>query len=175
MKRIIALVLTATIGLALVGCGDKANTTKEQSTAKTTGQSSKENSTTEVTYGSFESLLNSFANKEYYYNEINTLKLLSDANEASYIQKSEADLDKVLADKNIDKTKAKIYPYYRNVNGKKDQVSYVITYGDDNAAEKVYEVHSDISDDYEITFKEVKENSDIIENKQFTELFKGEF
>ena len=177
MKRIIALVLTATIGLALVGCGSKSNTS-EDSTAKTTEQASTEKESTElpeVTYESFESLLNSFANKEYYYSEINTLKLLSDEDEAAYTKKAEEELDKVLADKKIDKSKAKIYQYYRNASGKKDQVSYVITYGDNNTAEKIYEVHSDVSDDYEITFKEVKENSDIMANKQFAELFKGEF
>ncbi len=70
MKRIIALVLTATIGLALVGCGTKTNTS-EDSSAKTTEQASTEDSkekesteVPEVTYESFESLLNSFANKE---------------------------------------------------------------------------------------------------------------
>ncbi|MGN9162563.1 LptM family lipoprotein [Clostridium sulfidigenes] len=181
MKRIIALVLTATIGLALVGCGTKTNTS-EDSSAKTTEQASTEDSkekesteVPEVTYESFESLLNSFANKEYYYNEANTLKLLTDEDEAAYVKKAEAALDKVLTDEKIDKSKAKIYQYYRNVNGKKDQVAYVITYGDNNTAEKIYEVYSDVSDDFEITFKEVKENSDIIAHKQFAELFKGEF
>jgi hypothetical protein len=179
MKRIIALVLTATIGLALVGCGSKT-TTSDDSSAKTTEQASTQDSkesteVPEITYESFESLLNSFANKEYYSNEANTLKLLTDDDEAAYVKKAEAALDKVLTDEKIDKSKAKIYQYYRNVNGKKDQVAYVITYGDNNTAEKVYEVHSDVSDDYEITFKEVKENADIIGHKQFAELFKGEF
>lgn len=181
MKKVMALVLAATIGLSLVGCGTKSDTA-DDSSAKTTEQSSTQDSekkedseTPEITYESFESLLNSFASKDYYSNEVNTLKLLSDEDEAAYLKKAEAELDKVLAEQKIDKTKAKIYPYYRNVSGKKDQVTYVITYGADNTAEKIYEVHSDVSDDYEITFKEVKENSDIMSNKQFAELFKGEF
>ena len=79
-----ALVLAATIGLSLVGCGTKSDTA-DDSSAKTTEQSSTQDSekkedseTPEITYESFESLLNSFASKDYYSNEVNTLKLLSD-------------------------------------------------------------------------------------------------
>lgn len=175
MKKIIALVLTATIGLSLVGCGENSDKKEDTSANKTTEQKTEEKEVTEVTYEKFESLLNSFANEEYFYNEINTIKLLTKADEAAYIEKASAELDKVLTDNKIDKATAKIYPYYRNVNGKKDQVTYVITYGTDNTASKVYEVYSDISNEYEITFKEIKENTDLMAHKQFVELFKGEF
>ncbi|MEG1257049.1 hypothetical protein [Clostridium sp.] len=172
MKKVIALVLTATIGLSLVGCGGNSSNDSEKVEQNSVEQGVNNN---EVTYESFESLLNSFVNPEYYYNEINTIKLLSENDEAAYAEKAESELNKILEKESIDKTKAKIYPYYRNVNGKKDQVTYVITYDENNVVAKMYEVHSDISDDYEITFKEIKENVKIIEDKQFADLFKGEF
>lgn len=185
MKKILSLLIVGTMIFTLVGCGN-SETTDNKGEAKTnTNQESKDKpkddkkveevKEEEISFEKFEELLNSYCNDEYYFNLINTIKLNVPEKEQEYKEKASAKLSEVLSSNSIDETKAKIYPYYKNVNGKKSQLTYVITYGDDKKAQKVYEVYDEISNEYEITFKEIKENDEILKNAQFEKLFAKEF
>ena len=182
MKKIISLLLIATIGISLVGCGSKAADKKDDTAkneTKTEAPKTEEPKKEEVqepeVFADFAHLLNSYANKDNYFNLINTIKLNKKDKEKEYKETATTKLNETLASKQIDASKAKIYPYYQNLNGAKAQLTYVITYGDDKKATKVYEVYDTISNDYEITPKEVKENDEILKNAQFEKLFAKEF
>lgn len=177
MKKIISLVLAAGMMVSLVACSN-STATNENSTDKTKVESKEqpkeEAKQEEVTYDNFVGLLNGTANKDYYYNEINTIKLMTKDAEKAYVAKAKVVVDKAMADNKIDATKAKVYPYYRNVNGDKIEKDFVVVFGDDKAPTTVFEITLTIPDSYEPALKEVKENKDMVAQKQFAELFKAE-
>jgi len=175
MKKVISLVLAAGMMVSLVACGNSA--AKSGNAGEQTKVENKEKpkeEVKEVTYENFVSLLNGTANKDYFYNEINTIKLMKKDDEKAYIAKAKAIVDKAMADNKIDAAKAKVYPYYRNANGDKLEKDYVVVYGDDKAPVTVYEITLSIPDNYEPALKEAKENKEMVSQKQFAELFKAE-
>lgn len=177
MKKIISLVLAAGMMASFVGCGNSAATSgnsAEQTKVESKEQPKEKAKQEEVTYDNFAALLNGTANKDYFYNEINTIKLMKKEDEKAYTEKAKVLVEKAMVDNKIDATKAKVYPYYRNVNGDKLEKDYVVVYGDDKAPTTVFEITLTIPNNYEPTLKEVKEIKDIVTQKQFAELFKAE-
>lgn len=174
MKKVLSLVLAAGMMVSLVACGNSTATSGNNAEPAKTESKEKTEAKVEVTYDNFVALLNGTANKDYYYNEINTIKLMKKDDEKAYIAKAKAVVDKAMADNKIDAAKAKVYPYYKNVNGTKEEKDYVVVYGDDKAPTTVYEINLTIPDNYEPALKDVKENKEMVSQKQFAELFKAE-
>lgn len=185
MKKILSLLIVGTMILTLVGCGNKETKDNNVEAKTSTNEESKDKQkddkkveevkVEEVSFEKFEQLLNSYSNDKYYFNLINTIKLKTKDKEKEYAEKASAKLSETLSSNSIDEAKAKVYPYYKNVDGKKGQLTYVITYGEDKKAEKIYEVYDEVSSEYEITFKEIKENDELLKNPQFEKLFAKEF
>jgi len=176
MKKVLSIVLAAGMMFSIVGCGNSETKTEKpaENTKVESKEQTKEEAKQEVTYDNFVSLLNGTANKDYFYNEINTIKLMKKDDEKAYIEKAKAVVDKAMADNKIDASKAKVYPYYKNVNGEKQEKDYVVVYGEDKVPTTVYEITLTIPDNYEPTVKETKENKEIVKEKQFADLFKAE-
>jgi len=176
MKKVISIVLAAGMMVSLVACGNSADKDKKpaENTKVESKDTTKEQAKQEVTYDTFVSLLNGTANKDYFYNEINTIKLMKKDDEKAYVAKAKAVVEKAMADNKIDAKKAKVYPYYKNVNGSKLEKDYVVVYGDDKAPTTVYEITLTIPDNYEPALKETKENKEMVSQKQFADLFKAE-
>lgn len=174
MKKVLSIVLAAAMMVSIVACGNSKATNGNTTEPAKTESKAKTEEKVEVTYDNFVSLLNGTANKDYFYNEINTIKLMKKEDEKAYIAKAKAIVDKAMADNKIDAAKAKVYPYYKNVNGEKTEKDYVVVYGDDKAPTTVYEITLTIPDNYEPALKEAKENKEMVSQKQFAELFKAE-
>lgn len=174
MKKVLSLILAAGMMVSIVACGNSTATSGNNAEPAKTESKEKTEAKVEVTYDNFVALLNGTANKDYYYNEINTIKLMKKDDEKAYIAKAKAVVDKAMADNKIDAAKAKVYPYYKNVNGAKEEKDYVVVYGDDKAPTTVYEINLTIPDNYEVALKDVKENKEMVSQKQFAELFKAE-
>lgn len=189
MKKVLSIVLAAVLTFSLTACANnakKANGNKEKATNaavtnnnKNEAKDDKKEENTEeakkeeVKYETLGALLNGVSEKDYYYDDIDTIKILDEKKKEAYSEKSKAVLDKEMADKKIDANKAKVYSYYKNVNGDKYQKDYVVVYGDDKVPTTVYEVEMTISDKDEPSLKETKENKEMITD-EFKKLFKDD-
>jgi len=157
---------------SLTACGSKTETETNKEVTKEENKV-EETKTEEVKHESFKSLLNSIAEKDYGYSEVDTIKIMKEEDVAKYQEKAKAVVNKAMEDNKIEAAKAKVYPYYINVNGDKSEKDYVVVYGDDKVPTTVYEIVLSISDEFEPSLKEVKETKDII-NDQFKTLFADE-
>ncbi|WP_010293951.1 lipoprotein [Clostridium senegalense] len=192
MKKVLSIVLAAVLTFSLTACGanttnkndTKENTTNTETTNKKDENKKDEEKTEEkaeeVKYEEFGQLLNAVSEKDYYYDDIGTIKILNDvkkevnaAKKEEYIKKTKEIIDKEMTDKKVDLSKIKVYDYYKNANGEKSQKSYVVVYGDDKVPTTVYEVMFDISETDEPSLKETKENKELI-NDDFKTLFKAD-
>ncbi|GAA0125590.1 hypothetical protein UT300019_14920 [Clostridium sp. CTA-19] len=187
MKKVLSIVLAAVLTFSLTACGAnttnkndaKENATNTEATNKKDEEKTEEKAE-EVKYEEFGQLLNAVSEKDYYYDDIGTIKILNDvkkevnaAKKEDYTKKTKEIIDKEMTDKKVDVSKTKIYDYYKNANGEKSQKSYVVVYGDDKVPTTVYEVMFDISESDEPSLKETKENKELI-NDDFKTLFKAD-
>ncbi|GAA0121156.1 MAG: hypothetical protein KID00_09765 [Clostridium argentinense] len=176
MKKVLSIILAGMMTVSLTACGNNATTEKAETNKEvaTEGNKTEEAETAEeVKYDNFGALLNSIAEKDYGYSEVDTLKIMKEEEVTKYQEKAKAVVDKAMEDNKIDVSKAKVYPYYINVNGDKSEKDYVVVYGDDKVPTTVYEIILTVSDEYEPSLKEVKEVKDLI-NDQFKTLFAEE-
>lgn len=172
MKKVLSIILAGMMTFSLTACGSKTETETNKEVTKEENKV-EETKKEEVKHESFKSLLNSIAEKDYGYSEVDTIKIMKEEDVAKYQEKAKAVVDKAMEDNKIEAAKVKVYPYYINVNGDKSEKDYVVVYGDDKVPTTVYEIVLNISDEFEPSLKEVKETKDII-NDQFKTLFADE-
>lgn len=176
MKKVLSIILAGMMTFSLTACGSNATTEKTETNKEvaTEGSKAEENQTTEeIKYDKFSSLLNSIAEKDYGYSEVDTFKIMKEEEITKYQEKAKSVVDKAMEDNKIEAAKAKVYPYYINVNGDKSEKNYVVVYGEDKVPTTVYEIILNVSDEFEPSLKEVKETKDIIDD-QFKTLFAEE-
>lgn len=179
MKKVLSIVMTAVIAFSLIGCTSSSNSLENDNNTGNQVETKSDNNAEQneadgEEYNSFAQYLDSFANKDNYYSDPATLKIEDKDKLKQCEEKSKDVVSKVMKDNNIDPSKAKVYPYYKNDNGQRSEREYIVVYDDGKIAHTVYEVGLKVSDAYDVTFEDCKELKDKVDDK-FKELFKGEF
>jgi hypothetical protein len=178
LKKILSSILVLVMAGSLVACSSKDEVTKSETpvtkeeTAKTEAPKT-EAPKEEVKFESVGQILDSVSKKDEYYSDKYNLKILKKAPLAAYQAKAKVITEKAMVDNKIDAKSAKVYPYYNNNNGVKFEKDYIVVYDATKVPTTVYEVVIAVSDKDEPSFKETKENKEII-TAEFKTLFPKE-
>jgi hypothetical protein len=170
MKKILVGVLSLIIGLSFIGCTKKEEVKEKQTSTEVQTEAPKPAIT------KFTDILDQLSDKDYYYADEtgNIIKILDVKVLEAYNKKAEEIRIQVMKEKSIDLANAKVYPYFRNVNGEKSEKDYVIVYNSDKTATEVYEVIMTVSDTDEPVLKEVNKLDGKLIDDNFTKFFKDE-
>jgi hypothetical protein len=176
MKKFLSVILASVFVVTLAAC------TKEA--AKDTKQNANTNTTTNTSTSSqkkdefkpkevakFADILDNMSNKDYYYTDINIIKLTTKT--ADFNAKAKTIVDNAMKDKNVDMKNTKTYNYYKNIKMVKEHKVYVVVFDANKAPTDVYEVNMTVDDKDVPALKDVKKVDNVI-NDEFKKHFANE-
>ncbi|MCB2291243.1 hypothetical protein LGK97_16060 [Clostridium sp. CS001] len=173
VKKILSSILVLVMAGSLVACGSSKEEVKNDAPVKQEEPAKTEAPKEEIKFESIGQILDSAAQKDEYYSDKYNLKILKKDAIAAYEEKAAAVTQKAMADNKIDAKSSKVYPYYNNISGVRFEKDYIVVYDANKVPVAVHELIIAVSDKDEPSFKEVKENKEMITD-EFKALFPQE-
>lgn len=176
VKKFLSSILVLVMAGSLIACGNNKNVTKNDAATKQEETKTTETTAAPVEEVKFETvgqILDSISEKDFYYSDHYNLKILKKAALKAYEDKAAVVTQKAMVDNKIDAKSAKVYMYYNNINGVRFEKDYIVVYDASKVPTTAYELTIAVSDKDEPSFKEIKENKEMITD-EFKTLFPAE-
>jgi hypothetical protein len=176
MKKFLSVILASVFVLSLAACTKEAAketkpNTNTNTAANTPAPAAKKDEFKPKEVAKFADILDNMSNKDYYYTDINIIKLTTKT--ADFNAKAKTIIDNAMKEKNVDMKNTKTYSYYKNIKMVKEHKAYVVVFDANKIPTDFYEVNMIVDDKDVPALKDVKKVDNVI-NDEFKKQFANE-